>query len=350
MPEGSMKYLLVFVLLILLAGAAVGFLWNQELHESHSHTSQNDVIAITRGTSLDETLSKLESKNIIPRALSLKLYLRATSAHPVIKAGDYRFFSPITPLEVLKTLESGGIELNKLTVIEGWTRFEIADAMAKIKSLKIDRKQALGLMNKTALIADLDPVVKNLEGYLFPDTYFVQSDTRAEDLIAAMVQRFRAVWAKQKNPFSLSAHKAITMAAIIETEAKLDQERPVVASVINNRVASKMPLAMDSTIVYASKMIGKWKGNGIVYQSDLDLRSPYNTRKYVGLPPGPVCSPGQSSIDAALNPGSSKYIYYVRDPAFNNGKHNFYSNAQDFEVGVQKLRDWEAKQRAAHTR
>ncbi|CAN5118554.1 endolytic transglycosylase MltG [soil metagenome] len=341
------KILLVIGLLIGLSLVVAGYTLDGEL-KAHAIHDDNDVIAVTRGMALDEILSKLESKHILRKAFFLKLYVRLSGLKPVIRAGDYKFASPITPLEVLKTLEAGGIELDKLTVIEGWTRFEIADAMAKIKSLHIDRKQALALMNKTSLISDIDPMVQDLEGYLFPDTYFVQSDTKAEELIAAMVDRFRIVWGKVQNPYNFTPHKAVTMASIVETEAKLEQERPIIASVINNRIARRMPLAMDSTIVYASKKIGKWKGNGIVYQSDLDLKSPYNTRKYSGLPPGPVGSPGQSSINAVLMPASSNYIYYVRDPAYNNGKHNFYSNAQDFEVGVQKLRAWEASQKKAH--
>ena len=341
------KLLLVFGLLIGLTLVVAGYTLDGELKTPVIHDDQ-DVIAVTRGMALDEILGKLVNKKILRNALVLKIYVRLSGLKPVIRAGDYKFASPITPLEVLKTLEAGGIELNKLTVIEGWTRFEIADAMAKIKSLKVDRKQALALMNKTSLIADIDPMVKDLEGYLFPDTYFVQSDTKPEELIAAMVERFRKVWSKAQNPYNVTVHKAITMASIVETEAKLDAERPIIASVINNRLARRMPLAMDSTIVYASKMIGKWKGNGIVYQSDLDLKSPYNTHKYYGLPPGPVGSPGQSSINAVLMPASSNYIYYVRDPAYNNGKHNFYSNPQDFEVGVQKLRAWEASQKKGH--
>lgn len=343
------KILLVVGLLIGLSLVVAGYTLDAELKTPITHNDQ-DVIAVSRGMALDEILSKLESKGILHKAFVLKLYVRLSGLKPVIRAGDYRFASPIAPLDVLKTLEAGGIELNKLTVIEGWTRFEIADAMAKLKSLKVDRKQALALMNKTSLISDIDPMVNNLEGYLFPDTYFVQSDTKADELIKAMVERFRTVWSKLPNPSKLTAHKAITMASIVETEAKLEDERPIIASVINNRIARRMPLAMDSTIVYASKMIGKWKGNGIVYQSDLDLKTPYNTRKYYGLPPGPVGSPGQSSITAALMPASTSFIYYVRDPAFNNGKHNFYSNAQDFEIGVQKLRAWEASQKKSGQR
>jgi UPF0755 protein len=343
----GLALLIGLVLVVALALAGAGLYVDGELKTLRTHSS-DEVIAVTRGMTFDEVLNKLENKGIISKALYLKLYVRLTGLNPVVRAGDYRFASPITALDVLKTLDAGGIELNKLTVIEGWTRFEIAEAMARIKSLKVDKKQALALMDKTSLIADIDPVVKNLEGYLFPDTYFIQSDTRAADLIEAMVRRFRAVWEKLPNSGSLTAHRAITMASIIETESKLDNERAVVASVINNRIARKMPLAMDSTIVYASKMIGKWKGNGIVYQSDLDLKSPYNTRKYYGLPPGPVGSPGLASIKAALNPASTGYLYYVRDPDFNDGKHNFYNTPQQFEVGVQKLRDWERLKKPVH--
>ena len=99
--------------------------------------------------------------------------------------------------------------------------------------------------------------------------------------------------------------------------------------------------AADSTIVYASKLAGKWRDDGRVYLSDVNRRSPYNTRIYVGLPPGPVGSPGESSIDAALHPATTDYLYYVRDPSRDDGAHNFYSNSRDFEKGVEALRTWE---------
>jgi UPF0755 protein len=132
----------------------------------------------------------------------------------------------------------------------------------------------------------------------------------------------------------------VTVAALIETEAKLPQDRPLVSSVIYNRLGKKMPLALDSSLVYASKMANAWKNDGKVYQSDIDRQSPYNTRKNAGLPPGPIASPGQDAIRAALNPARTDYIYYVREPSRNDGAHNFYSNAADFE----KLRDWEKQQ------
>ncbi|MBZ0188864.1 MAG: endolytic transglycosylase MltG, partial [Candidatus Obscuribacterales bacterium] len=145
-------------------------------------------------------------------------------------------------------------------------------------------------------------------------------------------------------------HDTVTAASVIETEAKLTVERPVVASVIYNRLKKGMHLSMDSTVVYASKLAGKWKDDGIVYRSDLNLNSPYNTRKYRGLPPGPVGNPGLSSLKAALNPARTSYIYYVRDPDRNDGTHSFFATSQDFELAVKKLRQWEESQRKAGLR
>jgi UPF0755 protein len=133
----------------------------------------------------------------------------------------------------------------------------------------------------------------------------------------------------------------ITIASLVETEAKLDEERPLVASVIYNRLQKDIPLAVDSSVVYASKLEGKWRYDGKVYRSDIERRSPYNTRLYAGLPPGPVASPGESSLKAALYPVTSDFLYYVRNPERNDGAHNFYTNGADFETGVQALRKWE---------
>jgi len=355
MPSVIKKLLIIIGILVV--GAAIGaYLWvDANINAPVTHNQAETIISVRRGMTMDEILAKLESVHIIKSTVLTRLYIKLTGHAPLVKAGDYRFKSPITPGEVLTTLESGGIELNKLTVIEGWTRFDIADAMVAIPTLKLkNRAQALALMNDTSLIRDLDPVVSNLEGYLFPDTYFVQTTTRPEDLIAQMVNRFRAVWKDvykaNPNPYHLTVHNAVTAASVIETEAKLSSERPIIASVIFNRIQKGMTLSMDSTIVYASKLIGKWKNNGIIYQSDLDLKSPYNTRKYKGLPPGPVGSPSKSSLEAALNPANTSYLYYVREPARNDGAHNFYINTTGFEIGVQKLRAWEDTERKAGRR
>jgi UPF0755 protein len=160
-----------------------------------------------------------------------------------------------------------------------------------------------------------------------------------------MVKRFRSVWkpewSVQAATMKMSPRQIVTVASIVETEAKLSSERPLVASVIYNRLEKNIPLAVDSAVIYASKLEGKWRYDGKVYKSDIERRSPYNTRIYAGLPPGPVASPGQSSLEAAVNPAKSDYLYYVRNPARDDGAHNFYSNGGDFDQGVRALREWE---------
>jgi UPF0755 protein len=148
----------------------------------------------------------------------------------------------------------------------------------------------------------------------------------------------------------MSPRDIVTTASLIETEAKLAEERRLVASVIYNRLQKNIPLAVDSAVIYASKLEGKWRYDGKVYLSDIERRSPYNTRIYAGLPPGPVASPGESSLQAALNPATSDYLYYVRNPARDDGAHNFYSNGGDFETGVQALRKWERERDAEEAR
>lgn len=346
----AIKILLILAVVAILSLVGVYFYFDGALKTKISHSHANQIFTVARGTSLEETLKQLESQGVIGNASILRLYIKLSGKTPVLKAGDYKFPSPLTSLEALSVLEAGGIEPRKLTVIEGWTRYEIADAMVRIPEFHLaNRDEALKLMNQVSLISDLDSHVSNLEGYLFPDTYFIQSDTKPASIIKEMTQRFRQILKKvvveTPNPKHLTVHEAVTCASVIETEAKLDKERPVVASVIFNRLKLNMPLAMDSTVVYASKLAGKWKGNGIIYQSDLDLKSRYNTRKYKGLPPGPVGCPGEKSLRAALNPASTDFIYYVRDPDKADGTHTFYNNAQSFEEGVAKLRQWEAKHR-----
>jgi UPF0755 protein len=218
--------------------------------------------------------------------------------------------------------------------------------MARIPELKLaDADEALRLMDDTTLIRDLDPEARNLEGYLFPDTYSFPPNTTPREMISTMVRRFRQVWdeklAEEARASGRSAREIVTVASLVETEAKLAEERPVVASVIYNRLQRGIPLGVDSTVIYASKLAGKWRGDGKVYQSDLDRDSPYNTRRVKGLPPGPIASPGARSLEAALHPAQTDYLYYVREPSRDDGAHNFYANESDFQRGVQALRAWE---------
>lgn len=349
-----MKHLRKLFLAIVILGlaAAVFAVWvNRQLHTPISHHKASQYIEIPRGSSPAQIIDKLATEGVIGRAWPLLAYIKLTGAGARLRAGEYRFPTPISPLGVLRRLEEGEQRLSRFTVIEGWTRWDIAAAMARIPELKLKSSDdALDLMNDVSLIRDLDPQASNLEGFLYPDTYSFPPDITPSGMIAIMVKRFRQEWKPEwtdrARALNLNLREILTIASLIETESKLKDERPVVSSVIYNRLNKNMPLGIDSSIIYASKLAGKWKNDGKVYQSDLDRRSPYNTRLQPGLPPGPIASPGATSLSAAINPSETDYLFYVRDPARNDGAHNFYTNQTDFARGVEALREWERQRDA----
>jgi peptidoglycan lytic transglycosylase G len=353
-----MKRLLILsALAILLIGIGTGAWVYNDLHKAVAHSKSGQYIEIPRGSSQAAVLSKLATEGVIKHEWPLKLYLKVTGTGSTLKAGEYDFPSPISPLMVLAKMQEGERRLNRLTIIEGWTRWDIARAMVQVPQFNLNTEaQALELMNNVSLISDLDSKATNLEGYLYPDTYEFAIETSGSDLVEMMVKRFRAVWqpdwTEKAQRLNMTPRQIVTVASIIETEAKLASERPLVASVIYNRLQKNIPLAVDSAVIYASKLEGKWRYDGKVYKSDIERRSPYNTRLYAGLPPGPVANAGESSLSAAVNPATSDYLYYVRNPDRNDGAHNFYSSSADFEVGVQALRKWEQERdlRAAKER
>jgi peptidoglycan lytic transglycosylase G len=348
------KARILTILLIVAAGLLVGlggfaiYLY-RELHAPTAHAKANDYIEIPRRSTPEAIVNKLLSEGVIRHTWPLLFYIKITGSAKLIKAGEYRFPSPITPLGVLRKLEEGEQRLSRFTVIEGWTRWDIADALSRVAELKLsDSGDAFKLMDDTSAIRDLDQTATNLEGYLFPATYSYPPDTKSAAVVAGMVKRFRQEWTPERDQrarlLGMSPRQIVIIASLIESEAKLKDDRPLVASVIYNRLKNNMSLGIDSTIVYASKLAGKWRNDGKVYLSDVNRRSPYNTRIFSGLPPGPVGNPGASSIDAALNPAKTDYLYYVRDPSRNDGAHNFYARSADFEKGVRALREWERQQ------
>jgi len=340
------RLILVTVLILIAAPGAFAIWMYRELHQPISHNKASDYLEIPRRSTPESIANKLLSEGVIRRTWPLRLYIKLTGSAKLIKAGEYRFPSPITPLGVLKKLEEGEQRLSRFTVIEGWTRWDIADSMVHVPELQLkDSAEALALMDDTSGIRDLDAKAKDLEGYLFPATYSYPPDTKPALVIATMVKRFRQEWtperAERARALGMTPRQILIIASLIETEAKLKEERPKIASVIYNRLHKNVALGIDSTIIYASKLAGKWRDDGKVYLSDVNRRSLYNTRIFSGLPPGPVGNPGESSIDAALNPAQTDYLYYVREAARDDGAHNFYNNSADFEKGVRMLRQWE---------
>jgi len=343
----------LLVAVILVACGAIGFWAYREVRLAVAHGHAGEYVEIARGSTPDQILDHLASMGILRRTWPLRYYVKLTNRGVRLKAGEYRFPSPISALTVLRKLEEGEQRLSRFTVIEGWTRWDIAKALTRIPELKLpNADEALALMNDTADIREIDAEARNLEGYLYPDTYNFAPNVTAREVIATMVRRFRQEWtperAEQARALGRTPRQIVTIASLIETEAKLKEERPLISSVIYNRLRLGTPLGIDSTVIYAAKLAGKWKNDGKVYQSDLNRQSPYNTRQVRGLPPGPVASPGGRSIEAALAPALTDYLYYVREPARNDGAHNFYTNDRDFSRGVEALRDWERARDAGH--
>jgi len=342
------RILLILLLIVVLVGG-VSTVWiYRDLRQPVQHSKSGQYIEINRGSSPAAVIRKLHNEGIIKNEWPVLAYLKVSGLGSTFRAGEYDFPSPITPLQVIRKLQTGQQRFLRLTVVEGWTRWEIAAALARIPELNLpDSDSAFHLMDDTSLIKDLDPVADNLEGYLYPATYEFPRDTTAREIIAQMVKRFREEWTesrvKEAKELNLTPRQIVTTASIIETEAKLAEERPIIAAVIYNRLKIGMPLGVDSSVIYATKLAGKWRNDGKVYQSYLDRRSPYNTRLYAGLPPGPIASPGESSLSAALNPEKVDYLYYVREPSRDDGAHNFYSKESDFRTGVNALREWERR-------
>jgi UPF0755 protein len=340
------RWLIRISILLVVLVAGVGIWLYRDLHSPVAHAKANEYIEVPRGSTPEGIVNRLVSEGVLRRKWPLLLYLKATGKAKLIRAGEYKFPSPISALGVLKKLEEGEQRLSRFTVVEGWTRWDIADSLAHVNELHLtDSGEALRLLDDTSAIRDLDPAAENLEGYLFPATYSFPDNTNAATVVGTMVKRFHQAWTPERaakaRALNMTPRQIVIIASLIETEAKLKEERPLIASVIYNRLDKHIALGIDSTIVYASKLAGKWRDDGKVYLSDVNRRSPYNTRIFVGLPPGPVGSPGESSINAALNPAKTDYLYYVRDPARDDGAHNFYSNDSDFQNGVRALRDWE---------
>lgn len=311
------------------------------------HDRQNYSFRIERGTPPKAIISYLSEEGIIKNEIAAQLYLRFFGDASKIQAGEYRFPSPISIIDVLKLLEKGEDRTVRLTIPEGWTRFDIAKRIVERFPSGFDEAAVLQLMDDTTLIKDIAPEAKNLEGYLYPSTYHLPPDALPDQIIKRLVEQFRRSWKPEwthaAKAIGRSPHEIVTIASLIETETPLEAERPRVAGVIYNRLARGMPLGIDQTNVYIAKMLGRW--DGTIHKSDLEVESPYNTRRVKGLPPGPIASVTESSIRAALEPEKHDYLFYVLNVDSNDGSHWFYSSAAEFEKGKAKYQSWLEEQR-----
>ena len=249
-----------------------------------------------------------------------------------IKSGTYALHKDAGWGFVLDALRGGKGLVHVVTIPEGFSLAQIAATVSTKLGVPVDSVMAAA--RDTALLHRLDVPTPTLEGYLFPDTYTFQEGATARTAVDAMVRRFEQVWKPEwtarLDTLHLSRNDLLALASIVEKEAKVPQERPVIAAVYLNRLRGGMLLQADPTVQYA---LGKHVAR--VYYKDLDVDSPYNTYKHKGLPPGPIASPGKASIEAALYPANVPYEYFV---AFPDGHHEFRADLKSHEAIVREAR------------
>ncbi len=272
-----------------------------------------------------------------------------------LKAGEYLFDKTARMVEVNDRLVRGDIYVHTLVIPEGFTMFDIAQAIQDA-GLGSSQDFLAVAQSDRELIADLAPEARSLEGYLFPNTYEFTRTQSMRDIAAVMVRQFRQVAAQiglttsGALPNSLTTvglvpngptpsgqgmdvQKTVTMASIIEKETAVPEERAIVASVYYNRLARKIALQADPSVIYAEMLNGNY--SGALHHADMGFQSAYNTYAHPGLPPGPIGNPGRTSLEAAMHPAQTDYFYFVSD---GNGHHRFSRSLEEHNQNVAKLR------------
>jgi len=296
-------------------------------------------VMLRPGFSTRHIATELQSAGVIhsKEAFILWHYFRRRRS---LKAGEYLFDKPSNIIDIQKRLRRGDVYFHTVVVPEGYTMFDIARAVeeAGLGSAEDFLKE---VQSDTALIADLDPTAKSLEGYLFPETYEFSRLMTMQYMAAAMVKQFRMVASQvgvlpspllgmsEGTAPSRPVHELVTMASIVEKETSVPAERPEVASVYYNRLDRRIALDADPSIIYAELLAGTYQG--ALHHTDMSFSSPYNTYRNAGLPPGPICNPGRSSLEAAMHPAQTDYYYFVADA---QGHHRFARTMEEHNKNV----------------
>jgi UPF0755 protein len=282
-----------------------------------NHSRYPVEIRVEQGDSLATVVRKLRDQQLIANGFLFSLWARLTGVEKKIHQGLYRFETRVPPREILDRLVTGRGIFQTVTIPEGLTVKEIAELLEKMQIASRDK--FIAEAGNANMLATLGLNEKGLEGYLFPSTYHFTPSTPEKDIIVTMAEQFRKVSLPVLNQrggtTSLTSHEILTLASIIEKETGIESERPLVSAVFHNRLQRQMPLQSDPTVIYGMKNF-----NGNLTRKNLQEPTPYNTYRIAGLPPGPICNPGLSSIRAALQPAQVSYLYFVSK---NDGTHLF---------------------------
>lgn len=292
-------------------------------------------VEIPAGYTGKDVASLLHKDKLIKNEFMFRALLR--DANFGVKAGKYNLNGNMTPKEILEALKHPQFDLPMLSFPEGLTVKEMAQLLdraaycSETDFLQAVKKNSFQVNGKN---------IKSIEGFLFPETYNFAPDWTPYQIASRMVKEFDTRVSPLYNaqagklPFKLSLEQVTVLASLVEREARLDSERPIIAGVYYNRLKKGMKLDCDATVLYA---LGS-KKETLLY-SDLEIDSPYNTYKYAGLPPTPICSPGLAAIKATLSPAHHNYLYYVRNDKKNDGSHVFSATLQEHENAIKKYQN-----------
>ncbi|HEX4067950.1 MAG TPA: endolytic transglycosylase MltG [Acidobacteriaceae bacterium] len=318
-------FLLVFLAILIGAGVVAWTLL------APAGPGTETFVDILPGTPSAQIAAQLKQQGII-RSRYVFLGLRLARGG-TLKAGEYRFDRPLPMISVWDRIRRGEVYTVALTIPEGSNVFDIG---ARVEAAGLGSKAAFvaGAKEYVGLIRDIDPTAPSLEGYLFPDTYKFARHTEPQEMMAVMVGRFRK--AARQIGLNGDVHRTVTLASLVEKETPLDMERPLVASVFVNRLDKDMPLMTDPSVIYAALLDGRYRGT--IYQSDLQADSSYNTYRHAGLPPGPICNPGVKSLEAAMHPAQTDFLYFVAAGADPSGQSRFSATLEEHAKDVEAYR------------
>ena len=329
------KLLSIFAVVIVLLGAAVVvamWLGATQLQEPYrGYSAPEQFVIIRQGASSSEIGRQLASAQVVRDPRLFRAALWWTGRGRSLKAGEYRFDRPLTPLEVLDVLVRGDVYTLRLTFPEGLN----VEEMAKVYESRGfgQRADFIAASRNVKRVRELDNRASDLEGYLFPETYALPRQVPAARVVDLMVDRFLAIYddkmRARASAQGLTTRQVVTLASLVEKETGKPEERPLVAAVYRNRMKIGMPMQADPTVVYALLKAHRYDGN--IRREDLSLDSPYNTYKYAGLPPGPIASPGKASLEAALMPADVPFLYFV---SRNDGSHVFARTLEEHNANV----------------
>jgi len=317
---------------VALGGAAVWLQRRLETPRAFAAPGAARTFVAEPGESSRTILERLEREGLLESALLGRVYLSRVLGDPPLQAGEYRFVSPVSTVEIVRVLRAGEVVTHPVTIVEGLTLLETAEALERAGFGS--RASFAAAFGDPRPIAALDSAAANLEGYLFPDTYRFPRRTPPAAVTEALVARFRLAWerdvaTRRDAGDARGPRELVILASLVEKEARRPEERPLVAAVYANRLRRGMGLYADPTIIYGLKLAGRWDGN--LRRSDLEEDSPWNSYRRAGLPPGPICSPGAASLAAAARPAAVDYLYFVSK---NDGSHVFSASLGEHNRNV----------------